>query len=62
MKKIRRFLQVLLFINFMIGLHDGMKTGNLIVVLINGTMVLVVVAAEKRRMKRNEKASKENIL
>ena len=62
MKKIRRFLQVLLFINFMIGLHDGMKTGNLIVVLINGTMVLVVVAAEKRRMKRNEKASKEKIL
>ncbi len=62
MKKIRRFLQVLLFINFMIGLHDGMKTGNLIVVLINGTMVLVVVAAEKRRMKRNEKASEENIL
>lgn len=41
MKKIRRFLQVLLFINFMVGLHGGMKVGNLVLILINGALVLV---------------------
>lgn len=43
MRKVRRFLQVLLFINFMIGLHDGMKAGNLAAVLVNG-----VIAGEKK--------------
>ncbi len=47
MKKIRKFLQALLFINFMIGLYDGMKVGNLAVVLVNGVIVLAVIAAEK---------------
>ncbi|WP_286153721.1 hypothetical protein [Sporofaciens musculi] len=47
MKKIRRFLQVLLFINFMVGLHDGMKVGNLAVVLINGAIVLAIIISEK---------------
>ena len=48
MKKIRRFLQVLLFINFMVGLHDGMSAGNLTAVLVNGVAVLMVIAAEKK--------------
>ena len=47
MKKIRRFLQVLLFINFMVGLHDGMRAGNMVAVLVNGVIVLAVIAAEK---------------
>lgn len=48
MRKVRRFLQVLLFINFMVGLHDGMKAGNLAAVLVNGVIVLAVIAAEKK--------------
>ena len=57
MKKIRRFLQVLLFINFMVGLHDGMRAGNLAAVLVNGVIVLAVIAAEKKEQyeARNEK-------
>ena len=49
MKKIRRFLQVLLFINFMVGLHDGMRAGNLIAVLINGALIIIVVSVENRK-------------
>ena len=47
MKKIRRFLQALLFINIMVGLHDGMRTGNLVAILINGVLVLAVIFGEK---------------
>lgn len=47
MKKMRRFLQALLFINFMVGLHDGMRAGNLAMVLANGVIVLVVIASER---------------
>lgn len=49
MKKIRRFLQALLFINFMVGLHDGMRAGNLAAVLVNGVLILVVVVGEERK-------------
>ncbi|MEY8424256.1 hypothetical protein AALB52_16250 [Lachnospiraceae bacterium 38-14] len=48
MKKIRRLLQVLLFINFMVGLHDGMRAGNLVAILVNGVLVLAVIAGEKK--------------
>ena len=48
MRKIRRFLQVVLFINFMIGFHDGMKIGNLIAILVNGAIVLAVIVEEKK--------------
>lgn len=48
MKKNRRFLQVLLFINFMVGLHDGMRAGNLAAVLANGVIVLAVISAERK--------------
>nr|DAO43618.1 MAG TPA: hypothetical protein [Caudoviricetes sp.] len=46
MKKVRRFLQTLLFINFMVGLYDGMKAGNLVAILVNGFIVLALIAAE----------------
>lgn len=48
MKKIRRFLQVLLFINFMVGLQDGMRAGNLVAVLVNGVIVMAAIMAEKK--------------
>lgn len=49
MKKIRRFLQAVLFINFMVGMHDGMRAGNLVLILVNGVLVLVVIAGEERK-------------
>lgn len=55
MKKIRRFLQVLLFINFMAGLHDGMRAWNLAAILVNDVLVLTVIACEKEERQRNEK-------
>lgn len=48
MKKIRRFLQAVLFINFMVGLHDGMRAGNLVAILVNGVIVLAIISAEKK--------------
>ena len=48
MRKVRRFLQALLFINFMVGLHDGMRAGNLAAVLVNGVIVLAVITVEKK--------------
>lgn len=47
MKKIQRLLQALLFINFMVGLHDGMRAGNLVAILINGVLVLAVIFGER---------------
>lgn len=47
MKKIRRLLQAVLFINFMVGLHDGMRAGNLVAILVNGVLVLAVIVNEK---------------
>lgn len=52
MKKIRRFLQTLLFINFMVGLYDGMRARNLILILINGVLVLAVIAGEEKEVGR----------
>lgn len=48
MRKIRRFLQAVLFINFMVGLHDGMRAGNLIAILVNGVLVMAVISNEKQ--------------
>lgn len=48
MRKIRRFLQVILFINFMIGLHEGMKAEILTLILVNGVVVLAIIYAEKK--------------
>lgn len=47
MRKIRRFFQAVLFITFMVGVHDGMKAGNLVAVLVNGIIVLASIAVEK---------------
>lgn len=48
MRKLRRFLQVLLFINFIVGLAEGMRAGNLAAILINGIVVLAIVSKEKK--------------
>ena len=40
-------LLFVLFINFMVGLHDGMRAGNLAAILVNGVLVLAVIASEK---------------
>lgn len=48
MKKIRRVLQAMLFITFLVGIHNGMKAGNLSVILINGIIVLVLIIREKK--------------
>ena len=42
MKKLRQFLQSVLFINFMVGIYDGMRA-----ILINGVVVLALTAGEK---------------
>lgn len=60
MRKIRRFLQVLLFINFMVGLHDGMRAGNLVLILINGILVLAVIAREDDGRERTDGKSEKN--
>lgn len=39
---------MLLFINFMMGLHDGMRFGNLVVILANGIAVLAAVSADRK--------------
>lgn len=57
MKKIRRFLQTLLFINFMVGLYDGMRARNLILILINGVLVLAVIAGEDNGNGRTDEES-----
>ncbi len=49
MRKIRRFLQVLLFINFMIGLRKGMGAENLVLILVNGIILLIVIAIGNRK-------------
>lgn len=41
------FLQSVLFINFMVGIYDGMRAKNLVAILINGVVVLVLTAGEK---------------
>ena len=41
MKKLRQFLQSVLFINFMVGIYDGMRAKNLVAILINGVVVPV---------------------
>lgn len=51
MRKIRRFLQAVLFINFMVGLGNGMRAGNLISILINGVIVLAIIASEDAERK-----------
>ena len=47
MKKLRQFLQSVLFINFMVGIYDGMRAKNLVAILINGVVVLALIAGEK---------------
>lgn len=48
MRKIRRFLTVLLFINFFVGMAQGMKLLNLGLVILNSILVIALAAGEKR--------------
>ena len=48
MRKIRRFLTVLLFINFFAGMAQGMKPLNLGMVIVNGILVIALADEEKR--------------
>lgn len=47
MTKFRKFLQWLLFINFMVGMYDGMRAKNLVAILINGVVILALIVGEK---------------
>lgn len=60
MRKIRRFLQALLFINFMVGLYDGMRAGNLVLILVNGILVLAVIAGEDNGNGRTDEESEKH--
>lgn len=51
MRKARRILTALLIVNFFCGMQTGMKMENLIVILINGVLVLAMIA---RKMKGEE--------
>ncbi len=48
-RKLRRFLQVMLFVNFMVGIYTGMKALNLVAVLSNGALVLALAFLELKR-------------
>lgn len=47
MKKLRQLLQSVLFINFMVGIYDGMRAKNVLAILVNGIIVLALIAGEK---------------
>lgn len=49
MRKIRRFLTVLLFVNFFISMGTGMKNLNLALVIINGLLVIAAAVMEIRK-------------
>lgn len=48
MRKARRILSALLIVNFFCGMQAGMKAENLILILINGVVVLVMIAREEK--------------
>lgn len=49
MKRLRRFLTVLLAVNFFCGMQEGMKAENLILVIINGLAVIGLSVMEVKR-------------
>lgn len=48
MRKARRILTALLIVNFFCGIRDDMKAENLILILINGVVVLAMIAREEK--------------
>lgn len=58
MKKLRRFLEALLAINFFLGLWAGMKIENLALVIINGLLIIVLTAKEIRDGRVDEESGK----
>lgn len=49
MRKIRRFLTVLLFINFFMGMAHGMKVWELVLVIANGLLVIMLAVKEIKK-------------
>lgn len=49
MRKIRRFLTVLLFINFFMGMAHGMKVWELALVIVNGLLVIALAARDIKK-------------
>ena len=47
-KKLRRILQLVLVLNFMIGMAEGMGMANVIAVMANGTAVLALISVETK--------------
>lgn len=41
-RKLRRFLQIMLFVNFMVGIYTGMKAFGLAAILLNGALVVAL--------------------
>lgn len=60
MKKLRRFLEVLLAINFFLGLRSGMKVENLALVILNGLLIIVLAVKEIRDGRIDEESRKIN--
>lgn len=48
MRKARRILTALLIVNFFCEMQAGMKVENLILILINGVVVLAMIAREMK--------------
>lgn len=56
MRKIRRFLTALLFINFFVGIAQGMKIWNVTILIVNALLVIILAAREiKKGRKEYEK-------
>ena len=55
MRKIRRFLTVLLFINFFAGIVQGMKIWNVTILTVNALLVIILAAREIKKGKKYEK-------
>lgn len=45
-RKLRRFLEVMLAINFFCGLRAGMEEENLALIIVNSLLVVVLAVAE----------------
>ncbi|MCM1246673.1 MAG: hypothetical protein NC293_13625 [Roseburia sp.] len=53
MRKIRRFLTVLLFINFFAGMAQGMKIWNVTLITVNALPVIVLAVKEIKKGRKN---------
>ena len=49
MKKVRRILSVLLVLNFLTGMKNGMQAVNLVLVIGNGMLVILAAVIEIKK-------------